>query len=186
MNVVTLIGYALEACGLILAFFGLHRTFRQYAPDEGELDPLIRWIRGSARSGGARVNAWWRRLARRPGRVQEASVELSGTATLSGTLSVRKTYGYPRDRTIKDFVATMHARTQELMTRSDELSDKIAAETAAREEADGDLATRIEAESARLDAMTRDVAIGGVRIQLVGLSLVSIGLLLQGFGQALN
>jgi hypothetical protein len=80
----------------------------------------------------------------------------------------------------------MQARTQELLTRTDDLSDTIEDEAEARSKGDDALAARIDAEGNRIDEITRDLAIGGLRVQMVGLSLVSLGLVLQSIGQAIG
>lgn len=185
MDLLTIVGYIAEAAGIVLAFYGLHRTFRQYAPGQREIDPLIVWLRMRRESIHNRLREARRRLGRRPKDIRVAAGFAQGTLTMSGRVSVRKGYGYPSDRTIKAVVATVQARTQELITRTEELDDKCADEVDARIKADDDLAARIDVQSRRLDETARDLAVGGLRLQLVGLSLVTLGLVLQGIGQAI-
>jgi hypothetical protein len=186
MNLITALGYVSEGAGIALAVYGLHRTFRQYAPGQRELDPAITWLTARQRALRRIVAETWRRVRRRPADVRVVAGFAQGVLSVSGRLTVRKGYGYPKDKTVKALVATVQSRTQELMTRSEELSDKIAAEADARSKADDALGARIDAEAERLDEATRDLAIGGLRLQLLGMFLVTLGLVLQGVGQTIG
>jgi hypothetical protein len=186
VNALTVLGYLLEAAGLGLAFYGLHRTFRQYAPGQREFDPIMKWLVRRRRAVHSQLRNAWHRLRRRPSSVEAHAGFVQATATLGATVRGRKGYGHPTDRTVKAVAATFHARTQELLTRTYDVSDRIEDEAATRSEADEELAAKINLAGRRLDEMTRDLAIGGLRVQLVGLSLISFGLVFQGIGQAIG
>ena len=186
MNLLTMLGYACELAGLGVAFYGLHRTFTEYAPGETELDPVLNWLRSLARRMGRYVRHALGRLLGRPVGPERHSGSLTSSLTFSSSIRARKTYGYPQNKTVKAVVETLQARTQELLTRTDDLSDKIADEVDARGKGDDALTARIDAQDSRIDEVARQIVVGGLRLQLVGLFLVTIGLALQGFGQALG
>lgn len=158
---VTLLGIA---CGGV----ALRRTWTEHGT--GSLLP-------DARAAGQRaVNLAGRvlpRLRRRQVASSDALLVLASELSATGTATVRVS---PREgATADELIAHLFRRVERLENVSDE--DRAAA-NAVSEDLRKELtavAERVSDESLRLETLTKSVAVGTVRLQLVGLILVGIG-----------
>jgi hypothetical protein len=178
-------GLALEGLGLVVASWGLYRTFREAAPGESLVDPVrSRAVRSRDRLRTILAEAV-RRLTRRP-RQTIVGVGMVNAAGVAFRARARVSYGPLK-------LADLTAATRELERRSkmawDKLTDldeKVADEIERLDAADRAIDERLTERLAKLEADTRRVTVGDVRIQLVGLFLIGLGLILQTAGNVVG
>jgi hypothetical protein len=184
MTVLVVAGTVLQSAGLVMTAFGLHRTWRDFRP-EGETllgTPVKRWVTAN----WARVDRWGRRLLRnkRSVRIQPPSADSMG-----GGVSARLRIGFgtlPDTLTTAEALAELDKRTRRLLDRVNEVGDALG-------DAEGKLRARVEAVEGRvaevrdeLKQQDRRIAVGGARLEAVGLILVAAGLVLTTVGGLLD
>jgi hypothetical protein len=164
---VSLAGAVLQVVGATVALTGLLRTYDQFADQ-----PLLI----VARERAAKVI---RRLLRRP----PPPIELSGTAEMHLSMKAELTTGWAAlsGDPVAD-VNLLRERTEHLRSAFEDerkrMDEKLVALEATLEATRG----QISEVDVRLGARIRAAAIGGFRLQAVGLFLVILGLAVQGIG----
>ena len=178
-TLLNLLGVGLEVVGLVVAAIGGLQTWREFGPPgEGLLDPIGRAARAARDASTARVVGWWRRLRRKPRSVLALAGYASGTASMNARLRTRKGYG-PLPVETGDAIRMLGERTEELLGRVQDGRDAAEDEIAKVREEIAELSGEVELVSAKQEADTRRVAIGGIRLQMLGFFVVGIGLALQ-------
>lgn len=177
--VVGLAGFALEAIGLIISALGFWTTWREFEPAGGQflgwlLSPIGRWIAAGAARGESAI----RRLLRRPKPIA-GYARIGGRLNLVGGIaSVRIGYGdLPGDQVAA--LAELHRRTKQLMERLSSVDEQLAKEADDRESAVQALQSDLEARLGRVEDQGQRIAIGGIRAQTLGLTLIALGIVLQ-------
>ena len=165
--VVSLIGATLQVVGAMVAFAGLVRTYDQFADQ-----PLLI----VARERAAKVI---RRLLRRP----PSPIELSGTAEMHLSINAELTTRWVSlsGDPVAD-INLLRERTEHLRSALEDerkrTDEKLMAIVATLQATRG----QISEVDVRLGARIRAAAIGGFRMQAVGLFLVILGLAVGGLG----
>jgi hypothetical protein len=178
------IGAGLQLLGAVIALVGLAFTWREF---KGELfmEPLIAVGRGIARPLG-RLWAWTNsQVARLQGKSRQV---LTGSVAPAGSLT-RTHHAYARAFIEDPLPKDPRDAVEELAHRIKVTRDALATTTEAQGKAIGSTAEavrrleeRVDAAVGRLDVQDRRVAVGGLRWQAVGLTLVILGLATQGVG----
>jgi hypothetical protein len=178
-GVLNIVGVTLEAVGLVIAALGGWQTWRDFAPtDEGLWDPAVGTFRRVLKRVVEFTERGIRRLLGKPKAIELHAGVVRGSALVSGNLTVRKGYG-PLTANTAEALRQLDDRTREILK-------KVYDERDAVDQRLRDLRSELEEVSKRLDepvdtmgAQTRRVAIGGIRLQLVGLAFVGVGLVFQ-------
>lgn len=177
MNALNVAGTVLQVAGVLMTGYGASKTWHEFAP-EGErfLHPVrARWHR---------LLDWLQQVGRSFLRRSPRAVVARGGVAIGvgGAFSARGRVQYPA---LGTDVATGHA-IAELDRRTRQLSETIA-NTADRLDEDlggvrkdvADLGAGLGSELRRVDEQTRRVAIGGIRLEALGLVLIALGLFCQ-------
>lgn len=170
-DVFSVTGFAFNIGGVIVATIGIQRSWTAYGV--GPMFPAAVAMRRRV-AASARKLAFWRK----------GSVEVllaSGSAHAVGSASVRGVV-----RTSFEGELTTDEKIERLIRAVKNLGDEVqenrrdASDAAKRiEDRVTELASDVEVEHERLEAMVKDVAVGDVRLELVGLGLVTLGAVLS-------
>lgn len=178
-QVLTLAGAGIQVLGAVVALAGLVRTHDEFA------DQTLRaLVVERAQGAWGRARAFGRRLLRRPPqKVVGAGAAIGG----AGSLAARGRIGWaPLPGTLQKDIAALERRTQQLLdslaNTQERLEDTIA-DVRAEVRAVKD---HLAAADNSLEELARRAAIGGVRLEALGLFLVILGLALQGIGAAIS
>jgi hypothetical protein len=177
-------GAALELLGLACAAVGFRQTWYEYARGERFLEPMLRPIASRARA----VQNWLRKLLRRPGKPRAVQAGAAAAIGIAGSVTARVGWGPPPDPAI-DLAAYADVVTQrinELHEKVQDVKQDLAAETEARKTAIGDARAALTAEIDQVRALSRQVAVGGLRLQAVGWACLFVGLILSAIGNAVG
>jgi hypothetical protein len=187
MHPLTLAGQAVEAVGLVATIVGLHRTWQEFGdPDVSLWEPVSTRLRVLAESLWRRARAVWARLLRRR---QNVVVNVGVAAIqLTGSMSARArvTWGpLPKGKTA-DQLREIDRRIQAMSNQIADLAERHddALEEIRKTHADG--LAGLERAISDLEGETRHLAVGGIRLQLVGVGLLVVGLALQLLGTILS
>jgi hypothetical protein len=176
------IGGSLQILGVIVTAWGALRAWREFAPDESVLEPIIKWTRDTSAALVAVSSRLWRRLrGRRAGQVVGASVAITG----AGSVSARGRVGYgplPDDIELPEALRRLDERTRGLMDRVEDVRERLEDSDKAILAEVAEVRARLESHVVRLDVQGRRAATGGVRVALVGAVLIVLGLGIQTFG----
>lgn len=174
------LGVALEVVGLAISGVGFWGTWREFAPpNEPFLRPIVEPTRRLLTAAWVKAETFMRRLLRRRPRpvvITVGSVQMR--ASVAGRGTVRINYG-ALSNDVQVALAELHRRTQELMDMQSMTGERLAAESEAREKAVTGMRTELERSFSRLEAREQRIAVGGIRLQSLGLLLVAFGLILQ-------
>jgi hypothetical protein len=156
-------GLAFELVGLVCAAVGFRQTWYEYARGERFLEPMLRPVTSRART----VQNWLRKLLRRPGKprvVQASAVSAVGVVT---SVTARVGWGPPPDPAtdLAGYAAVVTQRINALHEKVQQQRHDLAAETEARKTAIGDAQAALTAEIDQVRALSRQVAVGGLRLQ---------------------
>jgi hypothetical protein len=176
---IVLVGFGLQIAGVIISSWGFWTTWREFAPPGGRfLGWLMHPVRDAVGAAARKVEFALRRLFRRP-RPITGYASVGGRLNLSGGLGrVRIGYGdLPSDSAAA--LAELHRRTKQLMEKVSAVDERLAQETGERESGVKALQTDVDARFGRVEAMGQRIAIGGIRAQTLGLTLIGLGLILQ-------
>jgi hypothetical protein len=180
MGFINWIGIALEVVGLAITGVGLWGTWREFAPpNEPFLRPVVEPTRRFLTVARVSVETLTRRLLRRPPRPIVIGVgSVQAHASAFGRASVRIGYG-ALSNDVQAALAELHGRTQELMDMLAKTGERLADESEAREKAVTAMREELGRSFSRLEAREQRIAVGGIRLQSLGLLLVAFGLILQ-------
>jgi hypothetical protein len=169
------IGILLEVVGVAVAAIGLARTWGEFGPGDEGLVPVKQLARGARRH----LAAVARRVGLKPrGKVvgMGAVVTGSGSVKARGRMQFRS---LPADIDTPEALAELDDRTRRLMTIVSDVRDATVDEKERAEAREDGLAEELETATQHLESQDRRVAIGGVRLEALGLFLVALGLLMQ-------
>ena len=175
---IVLVGFGLQIAGVIISSWGFWTTWREFSPSAGRflgwlMHPVLDAVAAAARN----VEFALRRVFRRP-RPITGTARLGGRVILSGRGTVRIGYGdLPNDSA--GALAELHRRTKQLMEKVTAVDERLATETEERQSSSKALQTAVDARFGRVEAMGQRIAIGGIRAQTLGLTLIGLGLILQ-------
>jgi hypothetical protein len=172
----TAVSLAFVLTGTALNIFGLVCGGRAFVIAHAAYGsgPLLPWVASASGS----VRALWRRMT--PWVKRGSVVDVSMAATLTSRVSARATVrtGFPSDLTDAERIERLVRAVDGIYAELDE--DRLMANelhTAVTEKIDR-LAVRLDDESQRLEALTREVASSDVRLQLRGLVSIALGTIL--------
>jgi hypothetical protein len=186
MDGFTVSGIGLEGVGVLVAVYGLHATYREFAPpDAREWDPLGDTARSRARTALREFRLIAGRLLRRPPRIEtHAGV---AHATGGGSIRARGHIGYgPLPSGIEASIAELEGRTRQLLGKVSALEEARYDESARHEADMSAIRVSLEADVSDLREKIRRLATGDVTLQYVGLGMVGVGLVLQAIGAYLS
>jgi hypothetical protein len=171
-----LLGGGLELVGLALAAVGFRQTWTAHAGDEQFWAPAREW----AMRRKAPFICWLRRVLRRPRHTTVGA----GAATAAGAaLDARAKIGWgPLPDPISDlatFAAVVHERLNRLHSTVQDLEHALKEERKTRERADEEVRTDLSAKIDEVANLSRDVAVGGIRLQLAGWFFLLVGLVVS-------
>jgi hypothetical protein len=174
----------LELIGLACAAVGFRQTWYEYARGERFLEPLLRPVTSRARA----VQNWLRKLLRRPGKPQVVQLGLAGEIEMAGSVTLRVGWGPPPDPVVDlaGYAAVVTQRINDLHEKVQDVKHDLATEAEARKTAIGDAQAALTAEIDQVRALSRQVAVGGLRLQAVGWACLLVGLILGAIGNAVG
>jgi len=181
MGFVNYLGVALQVVGVVVSGLGLWTTWREFAaPDNRFFAPVIDPTREVLGAMKARAGTIVRRIFRRP--PKDKVIVLTGVSAVAfvGRLGARLGYGdLPNDP--QGALAELHRRTQQLMDMLGKDSERFDKEATDREADVHAMRSELAAALRRFEERSQRIAVGGLRPQFVGLFLVVIGLVMQGW-----
>ncbi len=177
----SVIGVVLQIAGVCIAGVGLWQTWHEFAQGEGFFDPLRQRAGEMGRRIAQDVRNAIARLLRRPRKPHVIGVSSIDSMSAVERARLRVTWDpLPPDTALA--LDELDRRTQQLSHMVANATDRHADELEEARTAAGTLARRVEEGIERLETKTRHVAIGGVRLEAMGLFLIALGLALQGVG----
>lgn len=175
---IVLVGFGLQIAGVMISSWGFWTTWREFAPPGGRfLGWLMHPVRDAVVAAARSVEFGLRRLFRRP-RPITGTASLGGRMILSGRGTVRIGYGDLPDASAAA-LAELHRRTKQLMEKVSAVDERLATETEERLSGLSSLQNDVDTRFGRVEAMGQRIAIGGIRAQTLGLTLIGLGLMLQ-------
>ena len=183
MSWATVVGGLVEAVGLGNTGWGIRKTWLGSGIEEGFTDPVVRWSKRTTMQADRRV----RRLLQRPGKSTIILAADSAVVSMSASVGAVGVVGWqPLDPALPttEALAELDTRLRNLQWIVDEnrKADLLAmAEVGTRT---SETAIEVADVRNRLAEATRDLAVGGLRIEAVGLGLVGFGLAIQLIGSA--
>jgi hypothetical protein len=145
---------------------------------------MLRPVTSRARA----VQNWVRKLLRRPGKPQVVQLGVASEINFAGSVTARVGWGPPPDPAtdLAGYAAVVTQRINELHEKVQQQRDDFAAETKARTTAIRDAQAALTAEIDQVRALSRQVAVGGLRLQAGGWACLFVGLILGGIGNAVG
>ena len=184
-GVLNTLGVAAQIFGVLVAFGGLWKTWHEHAAGEAFWGWLVTRAYAVSRASAIRAQRIIRRLLRRRPETRAIAGIAAGQAAAFGSVHGRVNWG-PLPETTEAALQELHRRTVEMMDRQanavDRLDDAVGemrTDIAAR-------ATHLVAEIGRVEKLSRHIAVGGVRLESMGLFLVLLGLALQWMASAIR
>jgi hypothetical protein len=185
MAILSTAGTLLQLIGVAIAAWGLRKTWTENAP-EGEQfwAPVIGAARAVARGVNARLHSARLRIGtlfgRHPTTIARAGAAFGSGMALNATLRVGKQFGtLPKTMGTRHAIDELDERTRELMDRVNDVRDAAADEHMRASSEETELATRIGSVTNSLNQRVTHIAVGGMRLESLGLFMVAFGLLLQ-------
>jgi hypothetical protein len=164
----------LELTGLVLTAVGFKRTWAEHAQGEDFWFPLKGRIRAAARG----VERIARRVFRRSGRAVNLQVNSATMAVTAGEARVTITWGpLPDPSDGPAFAAKVQERLNQLHSMVQDDKHALADERKVRTNEDTKVRKGLAELSALVDAKTANVAVGGLRLQVLGWTFVLLGIL---------
>jgi hypothetical protein len=156
----------------------------EYARGERFLEPMLRPVTSRARAVQNRL----RKLLRRPGKPQVVQAGAAAAIGIAGSVTARVGWGPPPDPAtdLAAYAAVVTQRINELHQKVQQQRDDLAAETEARKTAIRDAQAALTGEIDQVRALSRQVAVGGLRLQAVGWACLFAGLILSAVGNAVG
>ncbi|WP_049650391.1 hypothetical protein [Kitasatospora sp. MY 5-36] len=164
-----LLGLVFQVAGASLALFGFSMTWRRHHGSEPFWAPVIRmahWVRDRAVAAGARVKLIVFRLLRRPVHrlvhAEDAAVAVDAALGLKVTRAPVPAELAALAKGLADLAAVVDLQREDNRIEHERMRSELADH------------------SARLARTTRELAIGGLRLQVWGVLLITAGALLAG------
>src|SRR3990172_8401801 len=175
------VGVALQVSGLAVTGWGVRRAWRDFGTEEF-WSPVINLLRAL----GVWVLQKYRILFRRPrsATVSPGYIGLGVHVTAGG----RGRKGYrviPSDQGVEDSITELDQRTRELLERIQKELERVDESLAGMTSEIGALRREVDEGIARLEESDRKVAIGGLRLEAVGLFLLVVGVVVQSLGSVI-
>jgi hypothetical protein len=175
MVALAVLATVLELVGFVLAALGFHHTWREHAvgKDFWELD------KARARTTVRRADRALRKMLRRPPR--PVDVDLVPAQVTVTPVALRVTTGLPPLPGHDDMdalTAEIDKRLNRLHSVIEDVQHALTDEREAREDGDRRVRSDLEKEIDRVEASTQRVAVGGLRLQLLGWIFLLLGLIL--------
>ena len=178
------IGEGLQILGLLVASYGLWRTWQAFAPSGERLfEPVSRPIRALVRlvtRGRVRLG---RLVGYRPTvTVGAGGAGGSGTAFDANALVNYSPLSPEMDRA--EAIRVLDARSRELVNKVSEVDGKVLDETKRAKGQEAVIESRLDAAVDALEGRDARIATEGIRTEALGLFLVGLGQILQWIGPA--
>ncbi|MGW1563964.1 hypothetical protein ACWCQ1_47035 [Streptomyces sp. NPDC002144] len=164
-----LVGLVLQAAGASLALIGFTKTWRRHRGVELFWAPMIRWcgwLRDRLKAGASRVNQIVLRALRKP--IPHRYVRAGDIGAGVDAGAIKATHGpvVPDLQAVADGLTSLSAVVDQLREDNGVEHERVW--------------TALNDHSAKLLTTTRELAIGGLRLQIWGLLLITVGALLAG------
>lgn len=166
------VGALLQVTGCGATGIGAWRTWQQYA-DEGFWDFVTVPARRVATSVTLRV----RRLFGKP-RVTGMAGTAFGHSTAKATLSVRRS-DIPTGVDLDAAIGYINQRLNDLHTSIEAVEQRHAKDTDEATQSLREMRKWSEGELLRLEGISKHVAVGALRLQAGGLTMIAVGVLMQ-------
>ena len=172
-------GLVLEVAGLGLAADGYRRTWRDFRnPDDEFLAPVANALKAASR----RAYAGIRRLIRRP--IPPRTVALTAASMAMATSTARATVMWGSFPSIKDdpvgFAETVELRLRTLHRELEEARDRLHDDAEAGKSRHTELMRLVEQAKTDAQGDVRTIAVGGLREQVAGWTLIVLGVIAAG------
>lgn len=172
-------GYLSEGVGLIVAGWGIGKTWKQYAA-EGFFDPTRRrfgpWYRGIRRF-----------IFRRDVTLKDTSGPMAAEVGMANERAVvGKANVKPDSRDMETAITELHRQVSEVRKDFDKFvleQTQVNADTVAMI---AEVSRQVAVAESKVQEAERRISIDGLRIEAVGLGLVGLGLIAQAVGSALG
>jgi hypothetical protein len=171
------VGAVLEVFGLSIGAIGFRKTWREFSAGGRLFEKDIARLKRV----GHRMQRVMRRVLRRP----QSGVLHSRTVTDSAGVTDRAS-GTVTYAPLPSLTSDPQAFAQEVQRRINAVHDaaqkahkRVTDETEAREAADRQLRSDLSAQIVKVEGMSRSIAVGGLREQVVGWSCIAVGFILQ-------
>ena len=182
-QIVNVLGGFAQLGGIVAASIGATKTWNEFSPNERILDPT----RNRVAAAYGRLEVKVRRvlgLQQRPLDVRIGTVCTS--VAVASAFQVRTQFNeLDLELPIEEALRQLDIRSRDMLDRLYSERDQLVAQL-------GTLRTKIEnvetdhtARAERLADQTRHIAIGGIRLALIGLSVTGFGVVLQTIGTLL-
>jgi hypothetical protein len=170
-------GAGFEVLGLAVGAVGFRRTWREFSTGDRMFGKEIEWAKNKYKAVKDYVH-------RRLGRKQVAAPP-QVTASINLTLSMDGASGVgyvglpsPIDDP-EAFASAVGERLRSLNDNVRTLREQLDSEVGAREAADHKVSSELRTKVAEVEGLSRQIAIGGLREQVVGWSCIVVGIILQ-------
>ena len=179
MTAVIFAGFAFQIAGVFISAFGLWSTWHEFGP-RGQrffawfVDP----VRDVLRSAASSVELQLRRLFRRPKPVT-GYAGVGGRFSLTSARPTVFVMPGPLPEDVPAAVGALDRRMRDLIEKLAVLDSRYADELDKRDEAINEIRGEINEAVAQLETRGQRIAIGGLRAQTVGLTLIGFGLVLH-------
>jgi hypothetical protein len=178
--VLLIAGACLEAVGLVFAVVGFVKTWRDFSTGGRLFEKDIARLR-AARQAAQRAAQRFGRRARRPQSAKIHAVTGTDSARAIDHARARVTFG-PLPSPTNDtqaFVSELERRLNVVRLDVQHARERIYDESEARKAADREVSSELRALVAEVEHMSRSVAVGGLREQVIGWSCIAVGFVMQ-------
>ena len=157
------VGYGLELVGFALTGRGLYVTWRDNAEGRPFWPP--------------KLSAWVRRILGKTPEVHGAFGSATGEVSMAG-------HGYVVEKVdpeapVPDQIATLGRNIERAMEHASQAHTAVAQEKGERKQAVRAVEAEIRHVEQSSERLSKDLAVGGIRMSVVGLTFATLGLLLQ-------
>jgi len=174
----TVAAVGLQGVGVLAAGIGLRQTWAEFhAPSETFYGPPMERIRRWVATVRAASSRFLRAILRLPDHREVHTGD--GAVGLAAAFVARGRAGWPPVPKATESIPELDRRTRELLERVQDVKDGLSDEVANRAAAEQAISVRLDEAWTRLDAQTRRVATGGIRLEAFGLFCVVLGLFCQ-------
>jgi hypothetical protein len=175
MVALAVLAFGLEFVGFVLAVVGFHRTWRQNAVGQDFWEP----DKAQIRAVGRRADRALRRIFRRPPQPEAVGIAPVPLKLTAGVLGIKTGLPpLPGHDDMDALTAEIDKRLNRLHSMIEDEQHALVQERRAREAADQQVRSDLGQEIGRVDAGTQRVAVGGLRLQLLGWIFLLLGLIL--------